>query len=260
MTVVRMDAIITAHYPAVKMLPLGNRKHQVAILTDILTIRRKNIGCLGGDSRLQILTDSFIHTPSHWRDVLTLQVMGMDVLDFNRPVQLASLMADAALWGRDPFGYRLTNLLLHALNGCLLFAVLRGLPESNGAEQTRDRWGLWLAMVLSALFLVHPLAVEVVCESSNREDLLATTFLLAAVLGVLRVTRSGEGWLAMSGIMGFTFLAIGGKETGIAAPAVISTLVFFFPGKSSLRQRIVLGVVPWLNQVVPPSPKGVASP
>jgi hypothetical protein len=64
----------------------------------------------------------------------------------------------------------------------------------------------------------------------------------------------------MSGIMGFTFLAIGGKETGIAAPAVISTLVFFFPGKSSLRQRIVLGVVPWLNQVVPPSPKGVASP
>ncbi|MEI6494154.1 MAG: hypothetical protein WCO94_16535, partial [Verrucomicrobiota bacterium] len=42
---------------------------------------------LGGgfvcDSRLQILTDPFIHDPSHWLDVLSLRVMGMDVLDFN---------------------------------------------------------------------------------------------------------------------------------------------------------------------------------
>ena len=63
------------------------------------------------DARMQILTDPFLHDASHWLPVLTLQVLGMDVLDGNRPVQLASLMLDAAVWGRQPFGYHLTSVL-----------------------------------------------------------------------------------------------------------------------------------------------------
>lgn len=198
------------------------------------------------DSQLQILTDSFIHQPAHWRDVLTLRVMGMDVLDFNRPVQLASLMADAAIWGRDPLGYRLTSLLLHALNGCLLFALLSKLSGLSAAGQRQERWGICLAMALSALFLVHPIAVEAVCEPSNREDLLATAFTLGALLCALRITRTGHGGIAIAGTLALTFLAVASKETGVAAPAVVTALVLFLPGKSSRCQRVVLAVAPWL--------------
>jgi protein O-mannosyl-transferase len=208
---------------------------------------------LGGgfvyDSRLQILTDSFIHDPSHWRDVLTLHVMGMDVLDSNRPVQLASLMADASLWGRDPFGYRLTNILLHALNGCLLFSVLRRLPGC-GARESRDRWAALPAMLASALFLVHPLAVEVVCEPSNREDLLATAFVLCVLMSAMRITENGRGWLAAVCASVFTFLALGSKETGVAAPVLFGTYIFLFPGKTSLRQRILLASGPCLVTIL----------
>jgi len=205
---------------------------------------------LGGgfayDSRLQILTDSFIHDPSHWRDVLTLHVMGMDVLDSNRPVQLASLMADAFLWGRDPFGYRLTNLLLHALNGCLLFSVLRRLPGCGGSRESRGRWAALPAMLASALFLVHPLAVEAVCEPSNREDLLVAAFVLCALLSAMRITETGRAWVVVVCASAFTFLATGSKETGVAAPALIAAYLLLFQEKPSLRQRILLAVVPCL--------------
>ena len=79
------------------------------------------------DARLQIVTGDFIHDPGNWLPVLSFGVLGMDVLDFNRPVQLASLMLDAAIWGREPFGYHLTSVLLHVVNVVLVWGVMRGL-------------------------------------------------------------------------------------------------------------------------------------
>jgi hypothetical protein len=209
---------------------------------------------LGGgfvcDSRLQILTDPFIHNPSHWMDVLTLRVMGMDVLDSNRPVQLASLMADAALWRRDPFGYRLTDVLLHALNGCLLFSLLCRLPERRNSHESRSRLVAVPAMLASALFLVHPLGVEVVCEPSNREDLLVTAFVLCALLSAMRITETGRTWLVVACTSAFTFLALGSKETGVVAPVLVVAYLLLFPGNSSRRQRIPLAVAPCLVAVL----------
>jgi len=222
------------------------------------------LSSLGGgfvyDSRLQILTDSFIHNASHWRDVLTLHVMGMDVLDSNRPVQLASLMADASLWGRNPFGYRLTNILLHALNGLLLFSVLCKLPERGGSHKGRGRWVTVPAMLASSLFLVHPLTVEVVCEPSNREDLLVTAFVLCTLLSAMRITETGRAWLGVVCAAAFTFLALGSKETGIAASVLAGAYIFLFPGKSSIRQRILLAAAPFLVTILFLAVRFIAQP
>ncbi|MFM8810134.1 MAG: hypothetical protein ACKOJB_14750, partial [Chthoniobacterales bacterium] len=68
------------------------------------------------DSIAQVLYSDYIHTSANWSDVLTLRVVGQDELDRNRPLHLASLMLDAAIWRKNPFGYRLTSVLLHALN------------------------------------------------------------------------------------------------------------------------------------------------
>ena len=76
------------------------------------------------DSIAQVLHSDYIHTPANWGDVLTLRVVGQDELDRNRPMHLASLMLDAAIWGKNPLGYRLTSILLHALNAALLFLFL----------------------------------------------------------------------------------------------------------------------------------------
>ncbi len=166
------------------------------------------------DSRLQILTDTFLHDPGNWWPVLTFGTISMDVLDFNRPVNLASLMLDAAIWGKEPFGYHLTSVLLHVLNVVLVWAVLRRLAPGNS---------LAAAVAAPLLFAVHPVVTEAVCEPTFREDLLVACFTLA---GLLLATGHGpagdyrDGWRAAA-CAACSLLAIGSKESGIAAPAAI---------------------------------------
>ncbi|MFM8493949.1 MAG: hypothetical protein ACKOEM_00285 [Planctomycetia bacterium] len=166
------------------------------------------------DARLQILSDDFIHDPRNWVSVLTFGVLGRDVLDFNRPVHLASLMLDAAIWGREPFGYHLTSVLLHAGNVVLLGAVIRGLAGQKQA----------FAGLGAVLFAVHPIVTEAVCEPTFREDLLATAFSLGALLLAMRhdgAARGGDRMRAIA-VAVCCLLAVGSKESGFAAPLLVA--------------------------------------
>ena len=184
------------------------------------------------DARLQILTGDFIHDPGNWVPVLSGQVLAMDVLDFNRPFQLASLMLDAAVWGRDAFGYHLTSVLLHALNVVLVWAVGRAFSLSTpGAEsKPRQAEGLSYAMLAALLFAVHPIVTEAVCEPTFREDLLVAACTLGALLLAMRhdpAAPNGDRWRAL-GCAGLCFLAVASKESGIAAPMILGVYWLLF--------------------------------
>jgi len=173
------------------------------------------------DARLQILTDPFLHDPRNWLNVLTFRVLGMDVLDFNRPVHLASLMLDAAVWGRNPFGYHLTSIRLHAANAVLVWLVIRdvlarGSPPGRSADP--------IAPIVAALFFaVHPVVAEAVCEPTFREDLLAAAFTLGAVvLASSHSATGGDDRRMAVGCVGLCLLAVASKESGIAAPFVLA--------------------------------------
>ncbi len=178
------------------------------------------------DARLQILTGDFIHDPGNWVPVLSGQVLAMDVLDFNRPVQLASLMLDAAVWGRDAFGYHLTSVLLHALNVVLVWGIVRGLSRAG----ERQAEGLSYAGLATLLFAVHPIVTEAVCEPTFREDLLVAACTLGALLLAMRhdpAAPNGDRWRAL-GCAGLCFLAVASKESGIAAPLVLGAYWWLF--------------------------------
>ena len=169
------------------------------------------------DSYAQVMVDPFIHQARHFADVLSLRVLGMDVLDFNRPLNLLSLMVDAQLWGKNPAGFRLTNLFLHAAAAALLFRWLRLLTGSLGAS------------LLAALaFAVHPLHTETVVEIGYREDLLATVFLLAGFNAAVAFRPGERVWGPGLLAGGCFFLAAAAKETGIAGPVVLATYVVLF--------------------------------
>lgn len=174
------------------------------------------------DSRMQIVSDDFIHDPANWPSVLSFHVLSRDVLDFNRPVQLASLMLDAAVWGREPFGYHLTSVLIHAAN-----AVLVGALAVRLLGPTAPRLTAWVA---AALFAVHPLVVEAVCEPTYREDQLATLFSLGAVLLAARHPPAAAGTDLRRALAcaGCCLLAVGSKETGAAAPVLVATWWLLF--------------------------------
>ena len=169
------------------------------------------------DARMQVLTDGFIHDARNWPDVLTGRVLARDVLDFNRPVHLASLMADAALWGHAPFGYHLTSILLHTVNVILVWALVRRFVT---------RQPPLVPLAAAGLFALHPVVVEAVCEPSYREDLLAACFTLAGLVVALghdpRRPRRDPWRAAACGIA--CVLAVASKEAGIAAPLLLAVL------------------------------------
>ncbi len=91
------------------------------------------------------------------------------------PLTWASHMLDVSLYGLNPAGHHLTNLLFHAANAALLFLVLL---RMTGAP--------WRSGFVAALFAVHPLHVESVAWVAERKDVLSTFFWLATVWAYLR--------------------------------------------------------------------------
>ena len=85
------------------------------------------------------------------------------------------------LWGFDPTGYHIVNVLLHLANTLFLWHLVRRLAVP----------GAW---VVAAVFAVHPLHVESVAWVIERKDVLSGLFYLAAVLAWMRfVEQPGRG-------------------------------------------------------------------
>ena len=166
------------------------------------------------DSEAQIFLDPFLHNPGHFWDIVTFRVMGMDVLDFNRPVVLLSLFLDALLYGKETPGYHLTNLLIHA--GCVML-LYRVLLQLTGRP---------LPSFLATLaYAAHPLLVEPVVEVGFREDLLVGFFLL---VGLCTAARIGTSRLALAATVFFFFLAVASKESGVAGLPVLAAYWWLF--------------------------------
>jgi len=177
------------------------------------------------DARMQILTGTFIHDWHNWPAVLTGGVLAMDVLDFNRPAMLASLMLDAAVWGRNPFGFHLTSVLLHVANAILLWWLIREVTDAEGRPDKA-----FPALLTALVFAIHPIVVEAVCEPTFREDLLVALFSLSALvvaIGHDPSTPGSDRWRAL-GCVGLCLLAIASKEAGIVAPMLLAAYWWLF--------------------------------
>ena len=94
------------------------------------------------------------------------------------PLTWLSHMLDCQLYGLNPFGHHLTNLLLHISNTLLLFFLLSrmtGLP--------------WRSGFVAALFAIHPLHIQSVAWIAERKDVLSTFFLLLTIFAYVRYTQ-----------------------------------------------------------------------
>lgn len=139
-------------------------------------------------------------------------------IPYYRPFQTLLNMADFSLYGIRPWGYHLTNLLIHLLNAMFLFLVLGELRFSRDSA-------FWVA----AAFSVHPIIVQELMVVAGRAELLSSFFVLLGVWGWLTGKRSG--WVLSL----FCFpLAILSKESGAALPFVLAVVT---AANASLKSR-----------------------
>jgi hypothetical protein len=181
------------------------------------------------DSEEEIGQWNFIHDPTNLPVALTFRMMSLDLLDFNRPVAVTSLMLDSAAWGSDPFGYHLTSILLHGLVACLVFLFIRHLLAQGGDGRPRP-WRDGMVFLAALLFAVHPILSEAVSEPSNRKDILAALFGLSALLVAARhrpeIRAGTPARLLLIPLL--CLLAIGSKEVAVAYPVILALYWFLF--------------------------------
>src|SRR3989454_8338269 len=99
------------------------------------------------------------------------------------PLTWMTLGLDYLLWGLNPVGYHLTNLLLHAANAVILyFVALRILSLARPGLVDRGRANLALSAAFAALlFALHPVRVESVAWATERRGVLPGAFYPSAV-------------------------------------------------------------------------------
>src|SRR5438128_4943395 len=134
---------------------------------------------------------------------------------------------DYLLWGMNPVGYHLTNLLLHAANAAVFYLVARrilGLALPGPAQ--RGNVGLAASAAFAALlFAIHPLRVESVAWATERRDVLSGLFYLLTLLVYLRAGEQGErgrsGYWASVGLFVCALLS---KSMAVSLPVVLLIL------------------------------------
>ena len=165
-----------------------------------------------------------------------------------RPALYATFLLDRSLYGNNPAGYHLLNLLLHLGSGFLFYRIL-----TRAATEETQYIPFWAAL----LFLIHPITTETVTYISGRASGLMAFFYLLAFFYYVKVSDQRDNGnvrrLYLSGAIAAYLLSLGSKETAITFPLVLllwDVLIRRLRG-SSLRAAILSSHLPfWIVLLV----------
>lgn len=104
------------------------------------------------------------------------------------PLTWLSHMLDSQLFGLNPAGHHVVNLLFHVANAVLLLLLLN---RMTGA--------LWRSAFVAAAFAWHPLRVESVAWASERKDVLCAFFFLLTLWAYAAYARGAAQVLPSAG-------------------------------------------------------------
>jgi hypothetical protein len=131
---------------------------------------------------------------------------------FWHPLTWLSLMIDHEIWGLNPGGYHITNVLLHLAATLLLFAALHRL---TGA--------VWKSGFVAALFALHPLHVESVAWIAERKDVLSGLFWTLSLFLYARYVES-PGWGRYALVLLAFVLGLMAKPMVVTLPVIMLLL------------------------------------
>jgi len=129
-----------------------------------------------------------------------------------RPFAFLTLLTDYQLWGWNPFGFHLTNTVLHSLNAVLVLLLARNL-----------KLYLWSAFVAGLFFGLYPGHSEAVVWISCRFNLLALFLFLLSLLFWVRGRNQRNSLLLTLSILMY-LLSLFSKET-VAGGIILFPLI-----------------------------------
>ena len=155
---------------------------------------------------------------------------GSGLWKYYRPLIGLFYMLDYSIWGWNPFGYHLTNLLLYIFTvftvTLLLFKLLL------------DEWSAFIGGLCYAVLSTH---VESVAWISGRTDIISFLFLSLSLLGFLEYIEQKRIialWLSAL----FALFSMWGKEVGLAYIFLIPLLSWLKEYKLKFKEFLIVAL------------------
>ena len=181
------------------------------------------------DDGLYVTEDGRMETLAGLGQIWT-QVAGPEYRHQYYPLTSTAFWLQHQLWGQRPMGYHLVNVLLHAVNGLLLWRLLRRLAVP----------GAWVA---AAVFAVHPVNVQSVAWVAELKNVLAALFFLLSLLVFVRwferEPRRPSEYLLGSAL--FVAALLSKTATCLMPPALLAILWW---KRGRLERRDLAAIVP----------------
>jgi len=143
------------------------------------------------------------------------------------PLRLISLRTDYKLWGLNPLGYHLTNLLLHILVAFSFYILFLVFFDRN------------ISLPASILFAINPVITETVIWIKNRIDIIAVLFYILSFITFIKWNKSKKLFWFLLSILFYIFSLLS-KEIVITLPVIIILYLFYFEeSKDKFSKKIL---------------------
>ena len=141
------------------------------------------------------------------------------------PLTWMTLGLDYLIWGMNPLGYHIQNVVLHGLNAALVYVLAGRVFALAGVRPQGDERAVWPSVVAALAFAIHPLRVESVAWITERRDMLSLAWYLTSALCYLRFVeakaQSGRWYWASLALFAMSLLS---KATSMTLPAALLVL------------------------------------
>ena len=168
---------------------------------------------------IYFLSDNITHIQQAWNNLINTDYY------YFRPVAVLTLILDKFIWGMNPAGFHLTNLLLHLLNSVLVYLLAARIFNTR-----------FVSVSAALLFLLHPIHSMDIFWISGRTDMVCSIFYLLSLIYFIDYLKFGNKKQLIFSTVHFA-LALLAKEMAISLPLII-TLYLFLDFHGALKQKI----------------------
>jgi protein O-mannosyl-transferase len=167
------------------------------------------------------------------------------------PATWFSLAIDYHIYGMNPWGFILSNLILHALNVSLFYFLFQFFID----KRTHSASFYWLtAVIVSLIWGLHPLRVESVVWISERRDVLSVFFCLLSLLSYMNYARGISNknyflyrtkpilWQKHLSLLLFA-LALSAKPSVVPFPVILILLDFYPLSRIRISPNLIMDLI-----------------
>jgi protein O-mannosyl-transferase len=190
------------------------------------------------DDEEMVVANPIIKNSKYLPYIFTTSAFGNKLNEgkFFRPIQIFTYFIDYQIWGLNPTGFHITNIVIHILNALLVFWLLYIL----GFTQI-------LAYLGAFIFAIHPSAIEAATYISGRGDALCVFFALLSII-FFKLSKNKKLFYPFLSVL-FYLLSIFTKENIVALPLIILSYLLienFFPYKKenikAKKTKLILSI------------------